>query len=104
MPFIEVLKRTRTQVQQRNADSWRLRLEHVRGKIGYDGIERISTQTLLDLLEVPQRARSAGAYRRLAKVMRGLGWTPIKARGLTQGGFRDQVRGWARDRRGSTLF
>jgi hypothetical protein len=75
-----------------------------RCKMSWIGIERLSTQTLLDLLEVPQRARSAGTCRRLAHVMRGLGWTPIRGRGLTQGGFRDQVRGWARDRKGSTLF
>jgi hypothetical protein len=53
----------------------------------------VSTQTLLDLLEVPQRGRNAGACRRLAKLMLELGWTPIKARGMTQNGFRDQVRG-----------
>ena len=84
-------------------DPWRLRLEGVRGKVWDDDIERISTQALFDILEVPQRHRRAGACRRLARLMRELGWTPIKARGLTQGGFRDQVRGWARDKRGSPL-
>jgi hypothetical protein len=29
---------------------------------------------------------------------RDLGWSPIKARGLTPGGFKDQVRGYARDK------
>jgi hypothetical protein len=76
-----------------------LRLERVRGKIGYDGVERVSTQELFDLLEVPQRARSAGACRRLAVIMRELGWTPMKARGLGQSGFRDQVRDYARETR-----
>jgi hypothetical protein len=28
---------------------WRLRLERVRGTTGFDGLERISTQTLLDI-------------------------------------------------------
>jgi hypothetical protein len=41
-------------------DPWRLRLERVRGKIDFDGLERISTQTLLDILEIPQRKRTAG--------------------------------------------
>jgi hypothetical protein len=49
-------------------DPWRLRLERVRGQTGFDGIERISTQALMDLLEVPQRQRTAGNYRHLAKV------------------------------------
>jgi hypothetical protein len=42
-----------------SADPWRLTLERVRGKIDFfDGLERISSQTLLDLLEVPQRSRT----------------------------------------------
>ena len=37
------------------ADPWRLTLERVRGKVDfYDGLQRVSSQTLLDLLEVPQ--------------------------------------------------
>jgi len=28
-----------------------------------------------------------------------LGWTPMKARGLSQTGFKDQVRGYAREAR-----
>ena len=39
-----------------------------------------------------------GACRRLAKLMRELDWTPIKARGLNQRGLREQIRGYARDK------
>jgi hypothetical protein len=101
--FVGLLKQTRNEAALK-PDPWRLRLEGVRGKVGYDQIERVSTQTLLDLLEVPQRGRNAGTCRRLAKLMRELGWSPIKARGMTQNGFRDQVRGYARDRSGQALF
>ena len=87
------------EARARSTDPWRLRLERARGKTSYDGVERISTQDLFDLLEVPQRARSAGACRRLAVLMRELGWTPMKARGLGQSGYLEQVRGYARDRR-----
>ena len=60
------------------ADPWRLTLERVCGKVDFfDRLERISSQTLLDLLEVPQRSRPAGTYRRLAKVMAELGWTAV---------------------------
>jgi hypothetical protein len=45
-------------------DPWMLRLERVRGKIGDDGIERLTTQTVFDILEIPQRSRGAGACRR----------------------------------------
>jgi hypothetical protein len=74
-----------------------MRLERIKGKIGYDGVERISTQDVFDHLEVPQKARTAAACRRLAKIMRDLGWSAIKARCLGQGGYRDQVRGYARE-------
>ena len=44
-----------------SADPWRLRLERVRGKVDFfDKLERISSQTLLELLEVPQHNRTAG--------------------------------------------
>jgi hypothetical protein len=37
--------------------------------------------------------------RRLAKVMRELGWTALRVRGLTRGGYLEQVRGYCRDAR-----
>jgi len=92
-----MLREAAAKGQAQAADPWRLRLERVRGKIGDDGVERISTQALFDLLEVPQRSRSAAACRRLAQRMRELGWNGMKARGLTQAGYRDQVRGYARE-------
>jgi hypothetical protein len=104
MPFIKQLEQARAQVQAANADPWRIRLERIRGKVGDDGIERVSTQAVFDFLEVPQRSRTAGACRRLANLMRELGWSPIKARGMTQSGFRDQVRGYARDKTGESVF
>jgi hypothetical protein len=100
MSFLSKLRQARTEALEHAADPWLLRLERVRGKIGGDGVERVSTQELFDILEVPQRKRTAGACRRLAGLMRELGWSATKARGLTQGGFRDQVRGYARDARG----
>jgi len=80
-------------------DPWMLRLERVRGRVGDDGIERISTQTLFDHLEALQRSRGAGACRRLAQVMRDLSWTAVRVRGLTRGGYLEQVRGYCRDAR-----
>jgi hypothetical protein len=46
---------------------------------------------------VPQRNRGAGACRRLAKVMAELGWMAVRVRGLTRGGYLEQVRGYCRD-------
>jgi hypothetical protein len=91
------------QALARRADPWRTTLSRLHGKVGEDGVERISTQAIFDLLEVPQQRRTAGEGRRLAKLMRELGWSPIKARGLNQRGLLEQVRGYARDRTGSPL-
>jgi hypothetical protein len=59
-------------------------------------LERVTRQTLLDMLEVPNRSRTAGVYRRLAKLMAELGWTAVSD--LTRDGYREQVRGYVRDR------
>jgi hypothetical protein len=73
--------------------------ERLHSQIGDDGVERITTQVVLDVLEVPQSRRRAGIYRRLAKLMAELGWTAVRVRGLTRGGYLEQVREVARCRR-----
>jgi hypothetical protein len=71
-------------------------LQRVRGKVEFDGQERVSSQSLLDLLEVPQRSRTPGTYRRVARLMAQLGWTAVRVRDLTRGGYKKQVRGYVR--------
>jgi len=78
------------------ADPWLAPLQRIRGKVEFDGQERVSSQTLLDMLEVPQRSRTAGTYRRLAKLMSELGWSAVRVRDLTRGGYKEQVRGYVR--------
>ena len=99
MSFLQKLETAKAEMPARYADSWRLPLERLHGKIGDDGIERVTTQTLFDILEIPQRSRGAGACRRLAKLMSELGWTAVRVRGLTRGGYLEQVRGYCRDAR-----
>ena len=100
MSFLTQLREAEAKSARSNrADPWQLRLEHVRGKVDYDGLERVSSQTLLDLLEVPQRNRTAGTFRRVAKIMAELGWTAVRVRDLTRGGYKEQVRGYCRDAR-----
>ena len=89
---------------EQSADPWLAPLQRVRGKVEYDGQERVSSQTLLDMLQVPQRSRTAGTYRRLAKLMAELGWTAVRVPGLTRGGYREQVRGYCRDARHEHRF
>jgi hypothetical protein len=89
MAWLGRLDQARAELAERRADPWRKKLE---GAVR--GIEAISTAALLDLLRVPA---TTGTARRLAKIMRGLNFIPIKSRRLMPGGFRDTVtRGWAR--------
>lgn len=96
MAWLTRLHELQAEIANRKADPWRMRLERIRGQIGDDGIERISTQAVFDHLDVSQRGRGAGASRRLAKLMREMGWTPVRVRDLTMGGYKEQVRGYAR--------
>jgi hypothetical protein len=94
MSLLAKLRAAQTEIAP--VDPWRSRLERVRGTTGFDGLERISTQTLMDILDVPQRQRTAGAYRHLANLMSELGWTAVRVRDLTRGGYKEQVRGYVR--------
>ena len=99
MSFLAKLKAAQAETAAYDADPWRLRLQRVRGKVEFDGLERVSTQSLLDALEVPQRSRAAGTYRRLARLMAELGWNAVRVRDLTRGGYKEQVRGYVRARK-----
>jgi hypothetical protein len=96
MAWLTDLHERQAKIAGRNRDPWRIRLERLRGQIGDDGIERLSTQAVFDHLEILQRSRGAGACRRLANIMRELGWTPVRVRDLTRGGYKEQVRGYCR--------
>jgi hypothetical protein len=100
--FLEKMKAAQADAAQ-PLDPWRLPLQRLRGKVGDDNVERIATQAIFDFLEVAQSRRGAGACRRLSKLMRELGWRPIRARGLNQRGLLEQIRGWARDHTRSPL-
>ena len=98
MSLLNRLRATSLEYEQ-PADPWLAPLQRVRGKVEFDGHERVSSQTVLDVLEVPQRQRTAGTFRQLAKLMAELGWTAVRARDLTRGGYKEQVRGYVRDGR-----
>ena len=98
--WLETLHQAQAKATSRHdIDPWTSRLERVRGKVDYDGLERVSSQVVLDLLQVPQCNRKAGTYRRLARVMRELGWAPVRVRDFAGGGYLEQIRGYCRDAR-----
>jgi hypothetical protein len=104
MSFIERLRESRDKVRKEAADPWRASLQGLKGKVWDDKVERIASMAVFDYLDVPQGMRTAQTCRRLAKIMTELGWTPIRARGLNRSGYKEQVRGWARDRSGECLL
>jgi hypothetical protein len=54
MSFLERLRQEQTKIISPN-DPWQICLERVRGRVGDDGIERISTQALLEPLPTAAR-------------------------------------------------
>jgi hypothetical protein len=95
--FIENLREAVHSVKQAGTeDPWVPMLRKIKGKVGQDGVERIATADVFDILEVAMGARSAQTVR-LSRVMRQLGWQNIRARGLNPGSYRDRVRGYARE-------
>jgi hypothetical protein len=95
--FIQQLRDTADSARRANAeDPWTPALRKIKGKVGRDGVERISTAGAFDILEVPMGARPPQTVR-LSRVMRKLGWSNIRARGLNPGSYRDRVRGYARE-------
>jgi hypothetical protein len=93
--LLERVKVARAELEA-TSDPWLTCLQRVRGKVEFDGLERVSSQTLLDMLQVPLRSRTAGTYRRLAKLMAELGWTAVRVLDLNRGGWKEQVRGYVR--------
>jgi hypothetical protein len=95
--FMQKLRVAGEEVAARTGDPWLLPLGRLRDKIGDDGVERLSTQAIFDILEISQRSRGAGACRRLSGLLVGLGWAPIRLRDFSRGGYLEQVRGYCRD-------
>jgi hypothetical protein len=77
------------------SDPWELPLSRSKGRIDWDGYERVSSQQCLDLLELPQHARKGTTFRRLSKVMQKFGWAPIRIKAFN-GTYTERVRGYSR--------
>jgi hypothetical protein len=74
-------------------------LRGVRDGIAFNQHFTADGSTVFRHAEVPQRNRIAGVFRRLARVMAELGWTAVRVRDLTSGGYREQIRGYCRQPR-----
>ena len=89
MSLLERLDQAQNSLDQHHADPWHNKLQQA-----LRGVETIGTAALLDVLRVPA---TTGNARRLAAVMRELGYVPLKSRRLLPGGWRTtSMRGWTR--------
>jgi hypothetical protein len=95
--FVQKLREIAEATRKANAEHpWEPTLRKLKGRVGPDGVERISTNQVFDALEVPMRRRPSQTVQ-LSRLMQRLGWTNIRARGLNPGSYRDRVRGYARE-------
>src|SRR6516225_3903269 len=84
MSFIEHLQAARQATKP--SDPWIRILRNLCGQVGYDGVERIATETIFEKLEVPPIKRTPEAAKRLHHLMVELGWTPVRSRHVTSRG------------------
>jgi hypothetical protein len=90
MSLIARLHRANAEMFADQEDPWRRVLERALPA----SVMSTSTVSLLALLNFPT---TTGNARRLARIMRGLGWVGIKSRRLAPGGWRGtESRGWSR--------
>ena len=93
------LDRLRAQVssQRKNAeDPWTPKLRAIRGYIGSDGVESISTDHILEFLGLPPTLRSPQEQMRVRRLMLTLGWHPVRQRFIARHGRASRIRGYAR--------
>ena len=92
MSFVERMQEAIKRLEAPPPDPW---LKPISAAL--KGVQAMSTVALLDIVHAPHTTKNA---RRLAAIMRELGFVPIPARRLMPGGYRDTVtRGWARPMR-----
>jgi hypothetical protein len=82
--------------QHHPRDPWKARLTTAQGEV-HAGIERLPTYAVFDHLELPPAERGPTSARRLARLMRSLGW--YGARWRPTSGPRHKVRGFTRQLR-----
>jgi hypothetical protein len=92
MSFIEKMREAAKQLDAPPPDPW---LKPISAAL--KGVQAMSTVALLDIVHAAHTTKNS---RRLAAIMRELGFVPIQSRRLMPGGYRDTVtRGWARPMR-----
>ena len=92
---LRVARKTKTP-----SDPWTALLRNIRGDVGHDGVERVVTDRVFELMDIPRLKRTPEAAKRLKLLMLDLGWTPVRSRQVTSRGRASRVRGYARMSKG----
>ena len=90
-PFIERLRAARSNIKP--SDPWTDVLRKIRGQTGHDGVERVATDAVFELLDLPALKRTPEAAKRLKILLVNLGWTPVRSRHVTSRGRARRGRG-----------
>jgi hypothetical protein len=99
LPFRVRLRRIAEEAQRKRPHPVEDRIAQVRGTIGPDGVERISSQQLANVLALEPKERTPATWRTIAAAMAQHGWTPVRYRDVGRSGHREQLRGFARPAR-----
>jgi hypothetical protein len=94
IPFVVRLRMLAERLN--HADPWLQPIEHLRGPIDAQGVERLSTVAIFDAIGIPQHERTPAAAKRLKALMESCGWTAVRHVSLTPLGSRSRMRGYAR--------
>lgn len=78
------------------SDPWSVTLDSIKGRIGSDGVERISTEMVFEWLDVPPFKRTPEMAEKIRGSMVRRGWVPVRTRHATSKGHAARVRGYAR--------
>lgn len=92
--FIARLRAARSTIKP--SDPWADTLRSIKGKIGTDGVNRIATDAIFDVLDLPRLQRTPEAGKRIKTIMLAFGWTAVRSRHVTSRGRAARVRGYAR--------
>ena len=80
----------------KHSDPWHGELSLLKGTVGSDGVERVSTSFVFDQLALSAIERTPAAGKRVRAIMERLGWSALRQTSLTPAGSAARMRGYAR--------
>ncbi len=90
------LERLRDIRHRQAVHPWVHRLYGLEGRVGPDGVERVSTEQVFELLSLPLADRTPSSARTLRPIMASLGWTATRLLSASARGGIGRARGYTR--------